>query len=114
MHASFLFNRLIHKKSAEEALAFLRDQRNEKPCIILLDLNMPRMNGIEFLAITKQDRDLRRIPTIVLTTSREDRDKSASFRRNIAGYIVKPIEYSQFVEAIRTVDSYWTLNQFPE
>ena len=107
-------NRLDVVGNGEEALAFLRDEKNEKPCLILLDLNMPRMNGIEFLKIAKQDDWLKRIPVVVLTTSKEEQDRIESFKLSIAGYMVKPVDYQQFVEAIRAFDLYWTLSELPE
>ena len=107
-------NRLNVANNGEEALAYLRNSENEKPCIILLDLNMPKMNGIEFLTIAKQDELLRKIPVVVLTTSREDQDKADSFNLGISGYMVKPVDYKRFVEVIKTIDLYWTLSELPE
>ena len=107
-------NPLKHTVNGEDALAYLQDQANDRPCVILLDLNMPRMNGIEFLRVTKADPSLRRIPVIVLTTSSEERDVVDSFRLNVAGYIVKPVDYRKFVEAVRIVDLYWTLSELPQ
>ncbi len=96
-----------------EALQHLSNPGNEKPCIILLDLNMPRMNGIEFLQAVKADAILRRIPVVVLTTSTEEQDKVNSFNLGVAGYMVKPVDYRQFVEVVRTIDLYWTLSELP-
>ena len=96
-----------------EALEFLRDPANVSPCIILLDLQMPRMGGIEFLQVIKQDDVLKSIPVVVLTTSDEDQDKVASFKLSVAGYIIKPVDYRQFVEAMRTIRLYWTLSELP-
>ena len=107
-------NRLDIVGDGEEALAFLRDPENEEPCIILLDLNMPRMNGIEFLTVAKQDEALKRIPVVVLTSSREEQDKVDSFDLGVAGYMVKPVDYQQFVEVMRTIDLYWTLSELPQ
>ena len=107
-------NRLDVVGNGEEALAFLRDEKNEKPGIILLDLNMPRMNGIEFLKIAKQDAGLKRIPVVVLTTSKEEEDKVDSFNLGVAGYMIKPVDYLQFVEVVRTIELYWTLSELPE
>jgi CheY-like chemotaxis protein len=104
---------LVHTLNGEEALEHLRSSDNEKPCVILLDLNMPRMNGIEFLKVVKSDDELKKIPVVVLTTSREARDKFDTFKLGIAGYIVKPAEYKKFVEAIKTVNLYWTLSELP-
>jgi len=107
-------NPLEHTENGEEALAYLRDLTKEHPCIILLDLNMPVMNGSEFLQAVKQDRDLRRIPVIVLTTSEEQRDKVQSFNLGVAGYMRKPVDYHQFVELMRSIDTYWTLSELPD
>jgi CheY-like chemotaxis protein len=109
-----LTNHLVHCLNGEEALAYLRDPKNEEPCVILLDLNMPRMNGTEFLKIAKNDGSLKTIPVIVLTTSNEERDVVESFRLSVAGYIIKPVDYKKFVDAIRTIDLYWTLSELPE
>ena len=106
-------NRLDIVGDGEEALAFLRDPENERPCIILLDLSMPRMNGIEFLQVAKQDEALRRIPVVVLTASTEEQDKVDSFNLGVAGYMVKPVDYGQFVEVVKTIDLYWTLSELP-
>ena len=97
-----------------EALSFLRNSENKKPCIILLDLNMPKMNGIEFLRIVKQDEKLRRIPVVVLTTSEEEQDKVESFDLGVAGYMLKPVDYKKFVEVVRAIDLYWMWNKLPE
>jgi len=107
-------NQLVHQPNGEEALKYLQGENNHRPCVILLDLNMPKMNGIEFLKIAKADDNLKQIPVIVLTTSRDDRDKMESFKLSIAGYIVKPTDYKKFVEAVRTLDLYWTLSELPE
>ena len=105
---------IIRSTNGEEALQYLRDDANEKPCIILLDLNMPKMNGIEFLRIVKADDNLKTIPVIVLTTSKEDHDVIDSFELSVAGYMIKPVDYKQFVEAMRTLHMYWTLSRLPE
>ena len=93
--------------NGEEALTYLRLPSASLPSLILLDLNMPRMNGLELLKIMKEDAVLKKIPVIVLTTSCEDRDRRKSFELNAAGYMLKPIEYKDFIEIIRTVYNYW-------
>jgi CheY-like chemotaxis protein len=109
-----VINKLIHTLNGEEALNHLRAERNgSRPCIILLDLNMPKMNGVEFLKVAKADDKLKLIPVVVLTTSKEDRDVVESFKLGVAGYIVKPVDYKKFVESIRTIDLYWTLSELP-
>jgi len=107
-------NPLKHVINGEEALTYLQDEANDKPCVILLDLNMPKMNGTEFLKVAKADRTLRKIPVVVLTTSSEERDVVETFQLNVAGYIIKPVDYKNFVEAVRTIDVYWTLSELPE
>jgi CheY-like chemotaxis protein len=106
-------NPVIPKENGEEALGYLRDPANEKPCIILLDLNMPVMNGIEFLQVAKNDDELKRFPVVVLTTSEEQQDKVNSFNFSVAGYMAKPVDYRQFVEVIRSIDLYWSLSEMP-
>lgn len=106
-------NRVEVVGNGEEALKYLTDENNEKPCIILLDLNMPRMNGIEFLEVAKQNELLKMIPVVVLTTSKEEQDKVNSFKLSVAGYMIKPVDYRQFVEVMRTIDIYWTLSELP-
>lgn len=101
--------RVVH--NGEEALADLRSPGQPLPGLILLDLNMPRMNGIEFLAAAKHDPVLCRIPVVVLTTSAEERDRVNSFQLSVAGYMIKPVDYLQFVEVIRTIQLYWTLSE---
>ncbi|MFH1371771.1 MAG: response regulator [Planctomycetota bacterium] len=108
-----VLNPLVRTANGEEALVYLREEKNEKPCVILLDLNMPKMNGIEFLKIAKADESLKKIPAIVLTTSKDDQDWVQSFQLNVAGYIVKPIDYLKFVEAMRIINLYWTLSELP-
>jgi CheY-like chemotaxis protein len=107
-------NRLVHMENGEDALDFLRDSSKDRPCLILLDLNMPIMNGIEFLQIIKADNNLRRIPVVVLTTSEEQRDVVGSFDLGVVGYMRKPVDYQQFVETMRAIDLYWTISEVPE
>jgi CheY-like chemotaxis protein len=106
-------NKLDVVGNGEEAIEFLKG-KNEKPGIMLLDLNMPKMNGIEFLKVIKNDELLRTIPVIVLTTSKEEQDRVESFKLGVAGYMIKPVDYLQFVEVMRTINMYWTLSELPE
>ena len=91
----------------------MRDPNNPVPALILLDLNMPRMNGLEFLKILKSDPDWCKIPVVILTTSQEDQDRLASFELSAAGYIVKPLEYPAFVEKLQILYQYWRLSEIP-
>jgi CheY-like chemotaxis protein len=107
-------NPLYVAEDGEAALAFLRNSQNPKPALILLDLNMPRMNGLEFLAILKKDPYLRLIPVIVLTTSREVLDRHRSFELSAAGYIVKPLNYDDFIKILGIIYQYWSMSQLSE
>jgi CheY-like chemotaxis protein len=104
-------NPLVCKENGEEALEYLRDESDVKPCIILLDLKMPKMNGIEFLHVIKENKELKKIPIVVLTTSKECRDKIESFKLGVAGYMVKAPKYEELMEIIKTIDLYWTLSE---
>jgi CheY-like chemotaxis protein len=106
-------NDIVHTFDGEEAVAYLKNGK-PKPCVILLDLNMPKMNGFEFLRIIKADENLRNIPVIILTTSDTDQNVLDSYKLGVAGYITKPVNYRQFVDTMRTVDMYWTLSKLPE
>ncbi|HEX6173396.1 MAG TPA: response regulator [Candidatus Binatia bacterium] len=81
--------------------------------IILLDLNMPKMNGIEFLRELRNDPALAATPVVVLTTSNNDRDKIDAFNLNVAGYLVKPVTFAEFSELMVTLNKYWTLVEMP-
>ncbi len=104
---------LVHTLNGEDALAHLAAPGNTPPWLILLDLNMPKMNGLEFLRVVKSDPELRKTPVVILTTSSKEQDITACFQLNVAGYIVKPIDYGTFVEIVRAVDLYWALNELP-
>ena len=106
-------NPLVRVLNGEQALDYLQDEANPEPCVILLDLNMPKMNGIEFLKIVKADARLKCIPIVVLTTSRADQDKFDCFDHSVAGYIVKPADYNGFLDAMKILNLYWTLSELP-
>lgn len=102
-----------------EALEMLRSQDGTPPKVpesrrlILLDLNMPRMNGLEFLHEIRQDEELKRTPVIVLTTSDEDKDRIEAYELNVAGYILKPVTFINFAEVMVALNKYWTLSEMP-
>ena len=81
--------------------------------IILLDLNMPRMNGIEFLRELRKDPELAPTPVVVLTTSNDDRDKIDAYNLNVAGYLVKPVTFPNFCESMAALNKYWSLVELP-
>jgi CheY-like chemotaxis protein len=97
-----------------EALEMLRgDEMPKQRRLVLLDLNMPRMNGIEFLRELRKDPELSATAVVVLTTSTMDRDKFEAYNLNIAGYLVKPVTFSDFVELMSTLNKYWALVELP-
>ena len=106
-------NELVHHLNGENALKYLRNNTNKGPCVILLDLNMPKMSGVDFLAVVKADPELRQIPVIILTISNEEDDKTKCFELSVAGYILKPSTYDDFIKAMKTLDTYWTLSELP-
>jgi CheY-like chemotaxis protein len=81
--------------------------------LVLLDLNMPKMNGIEFLRELRADPELHGTPVVVLTTSDDERDRVEAYNLNVAGYILKPVTFMNFVEAMATLNKYWTLVEMP-
>ena len=102
-----------------EALKMLRGEAGKPSLvpvdrrIILLDLNMPKMNGLEFLKVLRADSVIGHIPVVVLTTSNEEKDRVQAYDLNVAGYILKPISFNNFVELMVTLNQYWTLCEMP-
>lgn len=116
-----LANKLIHLQNGAEALDFIfargkyhgRDILNV-PKVILLDLKMPKVNGLEVLATIREDDKTRRIPVVVLTSSNEDPDIDACYALGVNSYIVKPVDFDNFVRAVSELGFYWLLlNQVP-
>lgn len=111
-------NPLYLAKNGLEGLAMLRGTDGQemirpRPQIILLDLNMPQMNGLEFLKELRNDPELKSISVFVMTTSKDDRDRFEAYNLNVAGYIIKPVSFEKFVEAVSILDSYWKLCEQP-
>lgn len=97
-----------------EGLEMLRgDEIPRERRLILLDLNMPRMNGIEFLRELRADEALKHTPVVVLTTSDAERDRVEAYNLNVAGYVLKPVTLGSFVEAMATLNKYWSLVEMP-
>jgi CheY-like chemotaxis protein len=97
-----------------EALEMLRgDAMPNDRRLILLDLNMPKMGGIEFLKELRNDPDLRATTVVVLTTSDEERDKVKAYDLNVAGYILKPVTLAAFIEIMAALNKYWSVNELP-
>ncbi len=104
-------NNLTIVEDGVEAMSYLRQEGyyagTPRPDIILLDLNLPRKDGREVLAEIKADPDLRRIPAIILTTSRDDRDIIATYNLHANCYITKPVDLDEFMKAIRSIEDFW-------
>jgi two-component system, response regulator len=118
---SHIANNLIVREDGQEALDFVFGIANKPnldpldlPALILLDLKLPRVDGLEFLRRIRADPRTRRLPVVILTTSREDQDVSMSYDLGANSYIRKPVDFEQFSEAIRTLGLYWlVLNEIP-
>lgn len=106
-------NPLHIARNGIEALEMLRSGSIPMPPIIILDINMPKMNGIEFLQELRKDEALNRISVFVMTTSNEDSDKISAYNFNVAGYILKPLSFEKFITAVATLDRYWKLCERP-
>ena len=113
-----VLNPLHVASNGVEALEMLRGNGKPSPIprdrrLVLLDLNMPKMGGIEFLRELRGDPELRPTPVVVLTTSNEERDRVEAYNLNVAGYILKPVTLSSFMETMATLNKYWMLSEFP-
>ena len=113
-----IVNPLFLAGNGIEALAVLRNepdavQMPKDRRLILLDLNMPKMGGIDFLKELRKDPALRRTPVIVLTTSDQERDRVEAYDLNVAGYLLKPVTFSNFADVMSTLNRYWTLCEIP-
>jgi CheY-like chemotaxis protein len=101
--------RMHHVADGVAALQWLRDPRSPQPDLVLVDINMPRMNGHELLAALKADEGLRAVPVVVLSTSDAARDVRAAYRLGAAGYVTKPVDLDQLVASVRRLCEYWFL-----
>ncbi|HET6629898.1 MAG TPA: response regulator [Woeseiaceae bacterium] len=107
-------NPLFVANDGIEALEMLRgDGLPKGRRIVLLDLNMPRMNGIEFLQEVRKDPELASLPVVVLTTSNDDQDKVKAYDLNVAGYLVKPVTFLNFCDLMVALNKYWSLVELP-
>lgn len=112
-------NPLYIASNGIEAFEMLRGTNNQANLVpadrrlILLDLNMPKMGGIEFLTELRSDPKLRATPVVVMTTSNQDKDRVEAYNLNVAGYILKPVTFASFIELMATLNSYWMLCEMP-
>jgi len=110
-----LANKLLHLEDGQEALDFLFNEQIEMPRLVLLDLKMPRVDGIDVLRRLKNDERRKVIPVVVLTSSREEKDIVESYQLGVNAYIVKPVDFDQFAKAVADLGLFWmVLNQPPK
>lgn len=113
LHKLKLLNPLYRAKDGLEAIEMLRNGNVPSPYIILLDINMPRMNGIEFLEVLRADPELTHAVVFVLTTSKSDEDILAAYREHVAGYLLKQRMDSDFIQVVGLLDHYWRVIELP-
>jgi CheY-like chemotaxis protein len=112
-----LANEVVVVHDGEEALDYLsfrgqfQNRNSENPAVMLLDLKLPKVDGLEVLKQVKSDSKLRTIPVVVLTSSREERDVVASYKLGVNAYVVKPVDFHAFVNAIRELGQFWAVHQ---
>ena len=111
-----LVKNLLIFKNGKEALDYFvstlkKLEERKIPQVILLDLNMPKINGLEFLAILKSDKSLRHIPTVILTTSNNQKDLLECYKIGVSGYVLKPLKYEDYVAKIESLLNYWSINE---
>ena len=114
-----LSNEVVVAKDGEEALDYLYSRgkfqlrSSDNPAVLLLDLKLPKVNGMEVLETIKQDEKLNMIPVVILTSSREERDMVASYKLGVNAYVVKPVDFHEFVNAIKELGVFWALINEP-
>ena len=114
-----LANEVIITRDGEEALDYLYCRGNfntrtgDNPAVLLLDLKLPKVDGLEVLQQIKSDEKLRMIPVVVLTSSREERDMVASYKLGVNAYVVKPVDFHEFVNAIKELGIFWAIINEP-
>jgi CheY-like chemotaxis protein len=111
-------HQIIRARDGIDALNILRGNEVKvklpsPPDIVIMDLNMPRMNGIEFLEQIRCDEALRHLHVYVITTSDDENDKRQAFKYNVAGYILKPVDLESFKQMLSALNNFWNISQFP-
>ncbi|MCL7715037.1 response regulator [Stenotrophomonas mori] len=116
-----LANPIVHVEDGVEALDFLlrrgawSDREEGLPAVLLLDIKMPRMDGLEVLQRIRAEEDLKRLPVVILSSSREESDLARSWDLGVNAYVVKPVDVDQFFNAVKTLGTFWAvINQAPE
>ncbi len=114
-----LANEVVVARDGEEALDYLycresfKNRTKENPAVLLLDLKLPKVDGLEVLQQIKSDERLKMIPVVVLTSSREERDMVASYKLGVNAYVVKPVDFHEFVNAIKELGIFWAIINEP-
>jgi two-component system response regulator len=114
-----LANPIQHVEDGVEALAYLQrrgayaDRQPGEPVVVLLDINMPRMDGLEVLRRMRDDEQLRRLPVVILSSSKEERDIARGWDLGVNAYVVKPVDVTQFLEAVRILGRFWAVLNEP-
>ena len=114
-----LANEIVIARDGEEALDYLfcrgkfQDRSSDNPAVILLDLKLPKVDGLEVLREIKSDAKLRLIPVVVLTSSKEEKDMVTSYKLGVNAYVVKPVDFHEFVNAIKELGVFWALINEP-
>ena len=114
-----LSNEVVVASDGEEALDYLysrgkyQRRSGENPAVLLLDLKLPKVDGLEVLKVVKSDEALRIIPIVVLTSSREEKDMVASYKLGVNAYVVKPVDFHEFVNAIKELGIFWAIINEP-
>ena len=114
-----LANEVIVARDGEEALDYLysrgrfKDRNSDNPAVMLLDLKLPKVDGLEILKQVKSDEKLRVIPVVVLTSSHEEKDMVASYALGVNAYVVKPVDFHEFVNAIKELGIFWAVINAP-
>ena len=106
-------NPLVVCENGTQGLEWLRAHLNAPPVVILTDIDMPVMNGLEFLAKVKLDPDLQKLPVVILSTFREESDRASAFKLGVAGYMIKPIDATKYLSIMKTIAEYWQSSELP-
>jgi CheY-like chemotaxis protein len=106
-------NPLVVCENGAQGLEWLRANLSTPPAVILTDIDMPVMNGLEFLAQVKQDPDLQKFPVVILSTFREEKDRANAFKLGVSGYMIKPIDAAKYLSIMKTIADYWQSSELP-
>ena len=121
LREAHLANPIVHVEDGVEAMDYLlrqgrfADREPDHPAVLLLDIKMPRMDGLEVLKQLREEESLKRLPVVILSSSREESDLARSWDLGVNAYVVKPVDVNQFFEAVRTLGKFWAVfNEAPE